>query len=92
MSGWQMSISVYDSVEPDGPGVNIRSRGPTVGHVYCQHVVVIKDGAINDHHRGASVSIDAATPECTPVQKTGRTDGGGGGGIRIPRAVKSSAP
>ena len=47
-----------------------RSGGATVGAVYCQHLV---DGAINDHHRGASVSIDAATLECTSVQKTGRT-------------------
>ena len=49
----------------DGSGVTNRSGGPTVGVVYCQHLVVTKDVAINDHHRGAPVSIDAATLECT---------------------------
>ena len=54
----------------DGPGVINRSGGPTVGIVYCQHLVLTKDGAINDHGRGAVVSIDAATLECS-VTKTG---------------------
>ena len=60
-----MSISVYDSVERRRPCVTNRSGGPTVGEVYCQHVLVTKDGAINDHHRGASVSIDVTTLECS---------------------------
>ena len=56
------------------------SRAPTVkvcivGIVYCQHLVVTKDGAINDHDRGGAASIDAATLECTSVTKTGRTGG-----------------
>ena len=63
-----------------------RSGDPTVGIVYCQHLVVTKDGAINDHYRGAAVSIDAATLECS-VTKTermadGQTDGGS---VPIPR-------
>ena len=52
-----------------------RSGCPTVSIVYCQHLVVTKDDAINEHDRGAAVSIDAATLECS-VTKTGRTDGG----------------
>ena len=55
----------------DGPGVINRSGGPTVDIVYCQHLVVTKDGAINEHDRGAAVSMDAATLECS-VTKTGR--------------------
>ena len=50
----------------DGPGVINRSGGPTVGIVYCQPLVVTKDGAINDHEPGAAVSIDAVTLDCTP--------------------------
>ena len=52
-----------------------RFGGPTVGIVYCQHLVVTKDGAINDHDRGAAVSINAATLECS-VTKTGQTADG----------------
>jgi len=80
----------------DGPGVNNRSGGPTVADVYCHHLVVTKDGAINDYRRGASVSIDAATLECTSRLTVG--DGSGDGGRRrrrrqntalsIARAVK----
>ena len=51
-----------------------RSGGPTVGIVYCQHLVVTKDGAINDHDRDAAVSIDAATLECS-VMEAGTADG-----------------
>ena len=47
-----------------------RSGGPTIDIVYCEHLVVTKDGAINDHDGGAAVSIDAATLECS-VTKTG---------------------
>jgi len=36
--------------------------------VYCQHLVVTKDGAINDHYRGVAVSIDAATLECSVME------------------------
>ena len=69
MSGL-MFINVYNSVERHGPCVTNRSGGSTIGAVYCQHLVVTKDGAINDHHRGASVLIDAATLECTSVSYT----------------------
>ena len=64
---------VYISVA-DSPSVINRSAGPTVGIVYCQHIVVTKDGAINEHDRDAAVSIDAATLECS-VMEAG-TDGG----------------
>ena len=32
------------------------------------------NSAINDHHRGAAVSIDAAKLECTSMMKTGQTE------------------
>ena len=67
-----MYMTVYGA---DGPGVINRTAGPTIGIVSCQHLVVTKDGAINDHDCGVAVSIDAATLECS-VTKTGRRKNG----------------
>ena len=73
-----------------------RYGGPTVRYVYCQHLVITKDGAINDHHRDASLSIDAYMLECTSVMKTGRRRTADGGrprykntALSIARAIKT---
>jgi len=61
----QMSIWVYDSVERRRSKCDKQIWRSDRGAVYCQHLIITKDGAINDHHRGASVSIDASTLACT---------------------------